>query len=96
MASFLNLYNEIEYKIKEAIIQNNQYKLENKQLIRENEQLKEQIVALKEQMIECQEKYNLLVITQTVLKKTDKQETKKKINDLMREIDNCMMLLKKE
>lgn len=96
MASFERLYNEIEFKIKAAIIEIEQYRSEKERLIRDNEQLKDQIKELEEQLTEAKENYNLLAITQTILKKTDKQETKKRINDLVREIDNCMALLKRE
>lgn len=96
MASFDSLYNEIEFKVKAAIIEIEQYRSEKERLIRENEQLKEQIKILEEHLTDSKENYNLLAITQTILKKTDKQETKKKINDLVREIDHCMAILKKQ
>ena len=95
MASFLNLYNEVEYKIKHAIIRLDEYRAKISLLHKENEQLKRENATLQEQVIELNEKYKLLTLTQTLLKKEDKTDIKKKINDLVREIDNCIMLLNK-
>jgi hypothetical protein len=39
------------------------------------------------------EKNKILTITKTVLYKEDKKDTIKKINELVREIDNCIGLL---
>jgi FtsZ-binding cell division protein ZapB len=95
MASFLNLYNEIAYKVKKATIQIDEYQLEIEKLQRENEQLKEEVETCREKLILTQEKHDLLAITKTLLQKEDKKRTQKRINDLVREIDNCVMLLKK-
>jgi len=95
MASFLNLYNEITYKVKKATIRISEYQLEIEKLQRENEHLKKELEECKEKLILTQEKYDLLAITKTVLQKEDKKRTQKRINDLVREIDNCVMFLKK-
>ena len=95
MASFLSLYNEVEYKIKQATVRLDEYRAKISLLSKENEQLKRENATLREQVTELNEKYKLLTLTQTLLKKEDKTEIKKKINDLVREIDNCIMLLNK-
>ena len=95
MASFLNLYNEIAYKIKKATIRINEYQLEIEKLQRENEYLKEELETCKEKLILTQEKHDLLAITKTLLQKEDKKRAQKRINDLVREIDNSIMLLKR-
>jgi len=95
MASFLSLYSEIEYKVKHAIIRLDEYRAKISLLTKENEQLKRENAALQEQVAEFNEKYKLLTLTQTLLKKEDKTDIKKKINDLVREIDNCILLLNK-
>ena len=95
MGSFSNLYDEIVYKVKKATIRINEYQLEIEKLRRENEHLKEDVEAYKEELILTQEKHDLLAITQTLLQKEDKKRIQKRINDLAREIDNCIMLLKK-
>lgn len=95
MASFSNLYNEIAYKIKKSIIRISEYQLEIEKLQRENEYLKEELATCKEELILTQEKHDLLAITKTLLQKEDRKRMQKRINDLVREIDNCVMLLKK-
>jgi len=96
MASFVSLYNDIEYKIKQTIERFNEYKIENNILKEENQQLKDENDELNQTIDDLQEKLKLVSITQTFLKKEDKEETKKKINDLVREIDNCITLLNSE
>lgn len=93
MASFLKLYNEIEYKIKQAEVRLKEYRQDIESVRSQNRQLEEENERLNAQVADLQEKYNLLTITKTILKKEDKIETKKKINDLVREIDNCIGFL---
>lgn len=93
MASFLKLYNEIEYKIKQAEVRLKEYRQDIESVRSQNRQLAEENERLNAQVADLQEKYNLLTITKTILKKEDKIETKKKINDLVREIDNCISFL---
>jgi FtsZ-binding cell division protein ZapB len=95
MASFSNLYDEIEYKIKKATIRINEYQLEIEKLQRENKQLKEGFATCRDELILMQEKHDLLAITKILLQKEDRKRAQKRINDLVREIDNCVMLLKK-
>lgn len=94
MASFQSLYNEIEYKIKLALSQIDDLKLENEILRTENEHLQAQQEELKKQMAEMDEKMKLSAITNTIIYKEDKKEIKKQINDWVREINNCIALLK--
>lgn len=96
MASFLSLYNEIEYKIKQTIVRYNEYKEENEQLKINNHHLEEEVEELNLKIAELEEKLKLVSITKTILNRKDKQETKKEINDLVREIDNCIKLLNSE
>lgn len=95
MASFLSLYNEVEFKIKQAALRLEEYRSTVERLEKENEALIRKADELSKEVMEYKEKYTLLTITKTILKKEDKTETKKKINDLVREIDNCIMLLNK-
>lgn len=96
MASFISIYNEIEFKIKQTVERLKEYKAENELLKTENLLLKTKNDELNNDVIELEEKLKLLSITQTFLKKEDKKVTKKKINDLVREIDNCIALLNSE
>jgi len=95
MASFSNLYNEIAYRVKKATIRINEYQLEIEKLQKENEHLKEEVERCKEKLILIQEKHDLLAMTKILLQKEDKKRAQKRINDLVREIDNCVMLLKR-
>lgn len=93
MASFNTLYNDIEYKVKQAQQRLKDTKLENKKLQEENEELKQLNQQLQNQVQALDEKIKLMTITQTIIKKEDKTETKRKITELVREIDNCIGLL---
>jgi len=95
MDTFLSLYNEIEYTIKQGTLCLNEYKSKIEELQNENQSLKKEISELIDKLNVLQEKYKLLTITKTVINKEDKKETKKKINDLVREIDICIELLNK-
>ncbi|MCQ2272160.1 MAG: hypothetical protein MJZ72_05155 [Bacteroidales bacterium] len=93
MASFLSIYNDIEYKIKKAKIRLIEVRKENQQLKERNEKLSSENEDLKKKVDELQENIKLMTITQTIIKKEDKTETKRKITELVREIDNCIKLL---
>ena len=67
---------------------------ENERLRVENEKKDEENKALQAQVKDLEEKMKLLVVTKTVLDKEDDKKTKKQINDWVREIDNCITLLK--
>ncbi|PKP21553.1 MAG: hypothetical protein CVU04_01495 [Bacteroidetes bacterium HGW-Bacteroidetes-20] len=93
MASFLSIYNEVEHKIKVAITSLNELKLENRKLKSQLIEQQELIETLKKDVETLTEKNKVLTITKTVLYKEDKKDTIKKINELVREIDNCIGLL---
>lgn len=95
MDSFLSLYNQVEYKIKQATVRYQECKKENEELKAENERLQEELKRLKLQLQDNEEKYKLVTITKTILNKEDKKDIKKEINDLVREIDNCIEYLGK-
>jgi hypothetical protein len=95
MATFISLYNDIEYRIKQAALYIKELEMQNRQMQEENDTLKMELVQRQQAAKEWQDKYNLLTITQTILKKEDKQETKKKITDFVREINRCIEILNK-
>jgi predicted RNase H-like nuclease (RuvC/YqgF family) len=89
------LVSGIEYKIK-MLAQKNQT------LIEENTKLKQQIlelntkVLLQESELESlSDKAAVLSVSKTLSSDTDRQSAKKKINELVREIDECLNLLNK-
>lgn len=93
MASFESLYNKIEYNVKAALLKVADLQRENAELKEKNAELEEKQKNLIKQTEELTERLKLIVVTQTVLNKRDKQETKKQINDWVREIDKCINLL---
>ena len=93
MASFYSLYNDIEYKIKQAQLRLIDISRENKQLQEEKLLIKNENERLQARVRELEEKIKLMTITQTIIQKEDKTETKRKITELVREIDNCIGLL---
>lgn len=95
MATFLELYTDIEYKIKKISLSFKELKQENLQMKEEMKTVRNENEKLKNELSELKEKYRLLTITKTLAEKKDKTDTKRKINELVREIDNCMRLLNK-
>lgn len=93
MASFLSLYNEVEHKIRAAVILLNEQKSENAKLRQLVEEQNNKLEELGKEVESLNEKNKILTITKTVLYKEDKKDTIKKINELVREIDNCIGLL---
>ena len=93
MASFYSLYNDIEYKIKQAQLRLIDISRENKQLQEEKQLIRNENERLQARVRELEEKIKLMTITQTIIHKEDKTETKRKIIELVREIDNCIGLL---
>ncbi len=65
----------------------------NAEMRKQNEELALQNELLRKQLSEMEEKMKLVVVTNTLLYKEDKQETIKQINDWVREIDKCINLL---
>lgn len=94
MARFDDLYNRIEYNVKAALSRMEELHRENERLRVENEKKDKENKALHAQVEDLEEKMKLLVVTKTVLDKEDDRKTKKQINDWVREIDNCITLLK--
>ncbi|HPE40867.1 MAG TPA: hypothetical protein PLI77_07270 [Bacteroidales bacterium] len=93
MASFLSLYNEVEHKIRAAVVLLGEQKEENVKLKMLLDEQAKKLERLEEEVESLNEKNKILTITKTVLYKEDKKDTIKKINDLVREIDNCIGLL---
>ncbi len=94
MAKFEVLYNKIEYNVKAALLQLADLREDNERLKEEKRRLEEEKEALRKKVEEMEYKLKLLVVTKTVLNKEDTKQTKKQINDWVREIDNCIALLK--
>jgi len=72
MATFLNLYNDVELKLKKTALFISNLKLENEKLSRENTALSEENSKLQAELSELKEKYRLLTITKTIENKKEK------------------------
>ena len=94
MAKIDILYNKIEYNVKAALLRMKDMKEENDRLRAEKERKERENEALRAQVTDLEEKMKLLVVTKTTFDKEDNKKTKKQINDWVREIDNCIALLK--
>lgn len=94
MAKIDILYNKIEYNVKAALLRMKDLKEENDRLRAEKEKKERENEVLRAQVTDLEEKMKLLVVTKTTFDKEDNKKTKKQINDWVREIDNCIALLK--
>jgi len=90
MAAFLTLYHQIEtklFKIKQVV---EEITLENKTLKTNIDTALEKIEKLENENSLLCEKNKILTITKTALYKEDKKQTEKKIEKLVRDIDQCI------
>lgn len=96
MASFEKLYNQIESNVKIGLSHIAELQQERDQLAEENNSLKNEIESLRKKINDKEEELKLLVVTNKVLHKEDITGIKRQINDWVREIDNCISLLKQK
>ena len=88
MATFQQLYGELEEKMSGIVARVNDYQHIINNLKKENAQLRQQLQQSESELAEWKNKQQVLSITQS--KKEDKAELKKEINQLVREIDYCI------
>ncbi|HAG17205.1 MAG TPA: hypothetical protein DCG69_11905 [Bacteroidales bacterium] len=89
------LISGIEYKIK-LLAENNKTLLEeNRKLKKQNSELNELIRKQQDELIALDERIAVLKVSKTLDSDTDRQSAKIKINELVREIDECLNLLNK-
>lgn len=67
----------------------------NKELENKLNQLEQTIYQQKQEIEHIQQKIKLIKLSKSIENKRDLTETKLKINELVREIDNCINLLNK-
>ncbi|HLO91648.1 MAG TPA: hypothetical protein VK172_10835 [Lentimicrobium sp.] len=85
----------IEYKVRKLIGRISILENENSELNRKIEDLNNHIKQLELNLIEQQDKHKVLKLAKSLNKEESKTEVKLKINELLREIDNCVRLLNK-
>jgi len=93
MASFLTLYHQIESKLVKVKQVVEEKTAENKILQANLSAAVEKIEQLEKERDLLNERNKILTITKTVLYKEDKKQTEKKIEKLVRDIDQCIELL---
>lgn len=100
MASFLTLYNDIEDKLRKTSSQLVELQGKIQKLQEENETLRRQAAVMEKMKTEPTENINTQYNTQTHTTNTKKDETiykiKEEINEIVREIDNCIGILNAE
>lgn len=85
----------IDYKIRKLISQVTKLENENNLLNDQINELNKHITELELNIEEHQDKYKVLKLAKSLNKEESKTEVKLKINELLREIDNCVRLLNK-
>ena len=81
-------------KIDELVNNFNSLREENRNLKTRNEALNSELLSRKEEMKELEKKYDRIKLTGALLgEKENASEAKRRINELMREIDKCIALL---
>ncbi|OFY09110.1 MAG: hypothetical protein A2X11_02430 [Bacteroidetes bacterium GWE2_42_24] len=87
------LVTDIERKINGLISQLHIKEAENKKLVSELSQMSQTIENLLARIGKLEEENKILKIAHTLTTGTDTTDTKKQINQLVREIDHCISLL---
>lgn len=95
MGEILVLATNIEFKTKKLVEQCEKNKEEKNQLIEKNEELKQKTESQRKEIQALKEKNKLLQIAKSIKSTEGKTEIKLKINEMVREIDNCIALLNK-
>lgn len=95
MESASTLIAGIEYKIRKLINQVAKLQHENKDLKQTIEELTNNINTLEHRNKEQEDKIKILKLAKSLNKEESTTEVKLKINELLREIDNCVRLLNK-
>lgn len=89
------LISGIEYKIKVLAENNNSLFEENAKLKQQNSELNDKVQRQQNELSSLEEKAAILKVSKTFGSDTDRQSAKIKINELVREIDECLNLLNK-
>lgn len=95
MESAATLIAGIDYKVRKLISQVAKLEEENKVLNLKIEELNTTISGLEQQIVDHQNRMKVLKLAKSLNKEESKTEVKLKINELLREIDNCVRLLNK-
>ena len=89
------LISGIEYKVKVLAENNKSLFEENTKLKQQNSELTDLVQTQQNELKSLEEKAAILKVSKTFGSDTDRQSAKIKINELVREIDDCLNLLNK-
>lgn len=95
MKGVITLVTGIDYKIRKLIESVKTIENENVKLKHKIEELSTTISNQKTEITELQDRIKILKLAKSLNKEESKTEVKLKINELLREIDNCVRLLNK-
>ncbi len=94
MASFQKIYDDIERRLKESAIQLNDIQQELIKLREENQRLKQQLLKAREEKQKILTQSLLAQENASQQEKKDNNDIKKEIQEIVREIDNCIGIMK--
>lgn len=93
MQNFSTLVKGLEFKTRQLADKYNEAKKQIESLKSENEQLESKLLKQHELINELETKIHTLKITKSIHKGKDTAEAKKRINEMLRELDKCIDLL---
>ncbi|MCK4676635.1 MAG: hypothetical protein KAT48_00760 [Bacteroidales bacterium] len=89
------LISSIELKIRNLIEQQKSIKEENNYLKQQKEKITKTLEVQKSMITDLENKYRILKVSKALEINTGSKDVKKKITELVREIDKCISLLNK-
>jgi len=87
------LISGIEYKVRKLIEELKKAEGENSKLTAENRELKDRIIASERTIEDFEQKVNILKTAKSLDTTKGSDEAKQRINELVREIDQCIAFL---
>lgn len=94
MNDILNLVNNLEQNIKKVIYLHENTKEEKRRLVEEKKQLINSVTEQKTRISELEESNRSISVEKNdTISAKDSTELKKRIDDMMREIDRCLVML---
>lgn len=87
------LISGIEYKVRKLIEELKKEKADNIRLAEENKELKDRIITRERTIEEFEQKINILKTAKSLDTTKGSDEAKQRINELVREIDQCIAFL---
>lgn len=95
MSEISDIISGLENKLKKLVDLHLKLKEENKRLVIETKELKRIIEEKNKTILTLKDNNNIEIIAKQLGKSTKNKKTRSKINELVRDIDNCIALLNK-